>query len=169
MPNGKPNILIIWGDDIGITNLSRYSDGLMGYRTPNIDRIADEGMRFTDSYGQQSCTPLRLHHRAESLSHRPHQSGHARRTLACRQKMSRLPSCSPLGYHGQFGKNHFGDMNSTCPPCMVLTSSSAICTTSTLTRSRSMSITVEEEYPNFRKLFGPRGVLHAWATEGRPH
>jgi len=46
----------IWGDDIGITNLSCYSDGLMGYRTPNIDRIADEGMRFTDSYGEQSCT-----------------------------------------------------------------------------------------------------------------
>jgi len=60
MPNGKPNILIIWGDDIGITNLSCYSDGLMGYRTPNIDRIADEGMRFTDSYGQ-----------AEDRGHRP--------------------------------------------------------------------------------------------------
>src|SRR5437773_12339023 len=56
MPNGKPNILVIWGDDIGITNLSCYSDGLMGYHTPNIDRIADEGMRFTDSYGEQSCT-----------------------------------------------------------------------------------------------------------------
>ena len=52
----KPNILIIWGDDVGITNLSCYSDGLMGYRTPNIDRIASEGMRFTDYYGQQSCT-----------------------------------------------------------------------------------------------------------------
>ena len=51
----KPNILVIWGDDIGITNLSCYSDGLMGYRTPNIDRLADEGMRFTDSYGEQSC------------------------------------------------------------------------------------------------------------------
>ena len=56
MPQDKPNILVIWGDDIGITNLSCYSDGLMGYRTPNIDRIADEGMRFTDSYGEQSCT-----------------------------------------------------------------------------------------------------------------
>jgi arylsulfatase A-like enzyme len=55
MPD-KPNILVIWGDDIGITNLSCYSDGLMGYRTPNIDRIAHEGMRFTDSYGEQSCT-----------------------------------------------------------------------------------------------------------------
>jgi arylsulfatase A-like enzyme len=52
----RPNILVIWGDDIGITNLSCYSDGLMGYRTPNIDRIAAEGMRFTDSYGEQSCT-----------------------------------------------------------------------------------------------------------------
>ena len=56
MPQDKPNILVIWGDDIGITNLSCYSDGLMGYRTPNIDRIADEGMRFTDAYGEQSCT-----------------------------------------------------------------------------------------------------------------
>jgi len=56
MPDSKPNLLVIWGDDIGITNLSCYSDGLMGYRTPNIDRIADEGMRFTDSYGEQSCT-----------------------------------------------------------------------------------------------------------------
>ena len=56
MPDGKPNILVIWGDDIGISNLSCYSDGLMGYHTPNIDRIANEGMRFTDSYGEQSCT-----------------------------------------------------------------------------------------------------------------
>ena len=53
---GKPNIVVIWGDDIGITNLSCYSDGLMGYRTPNIDRIAQEGMRFTDLYAEQSCT-----------------------------------------------------------------------------------------------------------------
>ena len=52
----KPNILVIWGDDIGITNLSCYSHGLMGYRTPNIDRLAKEGMLFTDSYGEQSCT-----------------------------------------------------------------------------------------------------------------
>ena len=52
----QPNILIIWGDDIGISNLSCYSDGLMGYRTPNIDRIAAEGVRFTDYYGEQSCT-----------------------------------------------------------------------------------------------------------------
>src|SRR5262245_15448094 len=53
---GKPNILVIWGDDIGIWNLSCYSHGTMGYRTPNINRIAREGMMFTDSYGEQSCT-----------------------------------------------------------------------------------------------------------------
>src|SRR5271156_4685926 len=52
----KPNILVIWGDDIGISNLSCYSHGLMGYKTPNIDRLAHEGMMFTDSYGEQSCT-----------------------------------------------------------------------------------------------------------------
>ncbi len=52
----KPNILVIWGDDIGISNLSCYTHGLMGYQTPNIDRLAKEGMMFTDSYGEQSCT-----------------------------------------------------------------------------------------------------------------
>jgi arylsulfatase len=52
----KPNILIIWGDDIGMSNLSRYSDGVMGYRTRNIDRVATEGVRFIDYYGEQSCT-----------------------------------------------------------------------------------------------------------------
>ena len=55
----KPNILVIWGDDIGITNLSCYSHGAMGYKTPNIDRIAKEGMMFTDAYGEQSCTASR--------------------------------------------------------------------------------------------------------------
>jgi arylsulfatase A-like enzyme len=56
MPNGQPNILIIWGDDIGQSNLSCYTHGLMGYKTPNIDRIAREGILFTDYYGEQSCT-----------------------------------------------------------------------------------------------------------------
>ena len=56
MPNKKPNVLVLWGDDIGISNLSCYSKGLMGYQTPNIDRIAQEGAMFTDYYGEQSCT-----------------------------------------------------------------------------------------------------------------
>jgi arylsulfatase len=53
----KPNIVIIWGDDIGQSNVSAYSRGLMGYKTPNIDRVAKEGMMFTDYYAEQSCTP----------------------------------------------------------------------------------------------------------------
>ena len=56
----RPNILVIWGDDIGINNLSCYSHGVMGYKTPNIDRLAKEGMMFTDSYGEQSCTRAAL-------------------------------------------------------------------------------------------------------------
>ncbi len=56
VPKDKPNILVIWGDDIGVHNVSAYSHGIMGYRTPNIDRIAREGALFTDAYGEQSCT-----------------------------------------------------------------------------------------------------------------
>ena len=76
----NPNILIIWGDDIGISNLSCYTDGVMGYRTRNIDRVASEGVRFTDYYGEQSCTAGRsVHHRPKPVPHRPHEGGHARR------------------------------------------------------------------------------------------
>ena len=69
MPDGKPNILVIWGDDIGISNLSCYSRGMMGYFTPNIDRIADEGMLFTDSYGEQSCTAGRSSSARQTSDH----------------------------------------------------------------------------------------------------
>ena len=77
----KPNILVIWGDDIGISNLSCYSHGLMGYQTPNIDRIAKEGMMFTDSLRRAVLHrgPLVLHHRPERLSHRPVKGRHSRR------------------------------------------------------------------------------------------
>ncbi|HYN30400.1 MAG TPA: sulfatase-like hydrolase/transferase [Dermatophilaceae bacterium] len=70
MADTQPNILVIWGDDIGQSNLSCYSDGVMGYRTPNIDRVAAEGVRFTDYYGEQSCTAgRRLHHGPEPDPH----------------------------------------------------------------------------------------------------
>ena len=96
MPNGKPNILVIWGDDIGISNLSCYSDGLMGYRTPNIDRIANEGMRFTDSYGEQSCTAgARLHQRPKCVSHRDEQGRCSRAPISAGPRRTRQsPSCS---------------------------------------------------------------------------
>ena len=115
----KPNILVIWGDDIGITNLSCYSHGLMGYRTPNIDRLAKEGMRFTDSYGEQSCT-------AGRASFITGQSGF--RTGLTKVGVPAAPVglqaedptiaelLKPLGYAtGQFGKNHLGDLNKFLP------------------------------------------------------
>jgi arylsulfatase A-like enzyme len=76
----QPNILVIWGDDIGITNLSCYSHGLMGYQTPNIDRIAKEGMIFTDAYGEQSCTAGRSSFITGQSVYRAVQSRHAWRT-----------------------------------------------------------------------------------------
>ena len=111
----KPNILVIWGDDIGTTNVSAYSDGLMGYTTPNIDRIANEGLRFLHYYGEQSCTAGR----AAFLT-----GQHGIRTGLTKvgfpgapMGMSQLdPSVGgllkSLGYAtGQFGKNHVGDRN----------------------------------------------------------
>jgi arylsulfatase A-like enzyme len=113
MPNGKPNILIIWGDDIGITNLSCYSDGLMGYRTPNIDRIANEGMRFTDSYGEQSCTAGRA---AFLTGQNPYRTGLTKvgmpgADIGLQAEDATIAELlKPLGYAtGQFGKNHLGD------------------------------------------------------------
>src|SRR5688572_17312705 len=111
----KPNILVIWGDDIGISNISAYSDGLMGYTTPNIDRIANEGMRFLHYYGEQSCTAGR----AAFLT-----GQHGLRTGLTKvgfpgapMGMSQLDPTiggllKNLGYAtGQFGKNHVGDRN----------------------------------------------------------
>ena len=119
MPDGKPNILVIWGDDIGISNLSCYSDGMMGYRTPNIDRIADEGMRFTDSYGEQSCTAGRAAFISGQSVYRTGMSkvgvpgvdiGWAAEDPTIAELLK------PLGYAtGQFGKNHFGDLNKYLP------------------------------------------------------
>src|SRR5215203_5318510 len=115
----KPNILVIWGDDIGITNLSCYSGGLMGYRTPNIDRLADEGMRFTDSYGEQSCTAGRA---AFITGQNVFRTGLSKVGLpgADIGLQAEDPTIAeilkPMGYMcGQFGKNHVGDKNKFLP------------------------------------------------------
>ena len=115
MPDAeKPNILVIWGDDIGITNLSCYSDGLMGYRTPNIDRIADEGMRFTDSYGEQSCTAGRSSFITGQSVFRTGLSkvGMPGADVGLQAEDPTIAELlKPLGYAtGQFGKNHLGDL-----------------------------------------------------------
>ena len=118
MPD-KPNILVIWGDDIGITNLSCYSDGLMGYRTPNIDRIANEGMRFTDAYGEQSCTAGRSAFITGQSVFRTGLSkvGHAGRDRRAAGGGSddRGAPQEPRVRDGQFGKNHLGDRNEFLP------------------------------------------------------
>src|SRR6516162_1345667 len=116
---GKPNIVVIWGDDIGIANLSCYTRGLMGYQTPNIDRIANEGMLFTDYYGEQSCTAGR-----SSFITGQHglRTGLTKVGLpAATIGLSKLdPTIAelikPLGYAtAQFGKNHLGDRNEFLP------------------------------------------------------
>ena len=114
-----PNILVIWGDDIGQFNISAYNNGMMGYRTPNIDRIAKEGALFTDWYGQQSCTagraafitgqsPIRTGLTKVGLPGAPEGMTDEDPTIATLLK--------PLGYAtGQFGKNHLGDLDRMLP------------------------------------------------------
>src|SRR6187200_3792121 len=115
----KPNILVIWGDDIGITNLSCYSDGLMGYRTPNIDRIANEGIRFTDSYAEQSCTAGRSSFITGQSGFRTGNTkvgmpGAAQGLQARDVTIAQLLKAQ--GYAtAQFGKNHLGDRNEHLP------------------------------------------------------
>src|SRR5580704_5704677 len=115
----KPNILVIWGDDIGISNLSCYSHGLMGYQTPNIDRLAKEGVMFIDSYGEQSCTAGRSAFITGQSVYRTGLSkvgipGAAAGLQAEDPTIAEL--LKPLGYAtGQFGKNHLGDLNHMLP------------------------------------------------------
>ncbi len=113
MPNGKPNILVIFGDDIGITNLTCYSDGVMGYETPHVDRLAKEGLRFLRYYGEQSAQP--------DLPHGLHTGLTKVGFPGAPMGMSQLdPSVGGLlknlGYAtDQFGKNRVGDRNETLP------------------------------------------------------
>ncbi|WP_413905525.1 sulfatase-like hydrolase/transferase, partial [Candidatus Skiveiella danica] len=115
----KPNILIIMGDDIGISNISKYSHGLMGYQTPNIDRIANEGVMFTDFYGEQSCTAGRS---AMITGQHPVRTGLTKvgmpgATVGLQKEDPTLAELlKPLGYtSGQFGKNHLGDRDEFLP------------------------------------------------------
>src|SRR5271169_6506043 len=109
----QPNIVVIWGDDIGITNLSCYSKGVMGYRTPNIDRIANEGMLFTDYYAEQSCTAGRAAFITGQSVIRTGLSkvGLPGADLGLRPEDPTIAEILKIqGYAtGQFGKNHLGD------------------------------------------------------------
>jgi arylsulfatase A-like enzyme len=166
----KPNILVIWGDDIGITNLSCYSDGLMGYRTPNIDRIADEGMRFTDSYGEQSCTAGRSSFITGQSVFRTGLSkvGVPGADVGLSAEDPTIAELlKPLGYAtGQFGKNHLGDLNKYLPTVHGFDEFFG----------NLYHLNAEEEpelpnwppiddFPRFNERFRPRGVVDSWATD----
>ena len=165
MPEKKPNILFIMGDDIGWSNISAYNLGMMGYRTPNIDRIAREGALFTDWYGQQSCTAGRA---AFITGQSPIRTGLTKVGLpgAALGLGPEDPSVADvlksLGYAtGQFGKNHLGDRNEHLPTVHGFDEFFG----------NLYHLNAEEEpedvdypkNPEFRKRFGPRGVLHSWA------
>src|SRR5215472_4313917 len=115
----KPNILVIFGDDIGQTNISAYSFGVMGYRTPNIDRLAREGMMFTDYYAEQSCTAGRSTFITGQSCKRTGLSkvGIPGATVGLQpEDITIAEALKPLGYAtGQFGKNHLGDRNEYLP------------------------------------------------------
>ncbi|HEX4013966.1 MAG TPA: arylsulfatase [Candidatus Cybelea sp.] len=163
----KPNILVIFGDDIGITNLSVYSDGIMGYETPNIDRIAKEGLRFLHYYGEQSCTAGRA---AFLTGQHGLRSGLTKVGFpGAPMGMSQLdPSIGGLlknlGYAtGQFGKNHVGDRNDTLPTVNGFDEF--------VGNLYHLNAEEEPELPNYPKdpaylaKFGPRGVLKCKATD----
>jgi arylsulfatase len=165
---GKPNILVIWGDDIGITNLSCYSDGLMGYRTPNIDRVANEGMRFTDYYGEQSCTAGRSAFLTGQSVFRTGLSkvgvpGAAIGLSAEDPTIAEL--LEPLGYAtGQFGKNHLGDRDEFLPTMHGFDEFFGnLYHLNAEEEPESPDYPPADLYPDFRNNFGPRGVLHSWS------
>jgi arylsulfatase len=166
----KPNILVIWGDDIGITNLSCYSDGLMGYRTPNIDRLAKEGMRFTDSYGEQSCTAGRASFITGQSVYRTGLSkvGVPAAPVGLQAEDPTIAELlKPLGYAtGQFGKNHLGDLNKFLPTAHGFDEFFGnLYHLNCEEEPERPNYPPEKDFPNFRKRFGPRGVIHSWATD----
>jgi arylsulfatase len=166
----KPNILVIWGDDIGITNLSCYSDGLMGYRTPNIDRIADEGVRFTDSYGEQSCTAGRSSFITGQSVFRTGLSkvGIPSAPLGLSAEDPTIAELlKPLGYAtAQFGKNHLGDRNEFLPTVHGFDEFFGnLYHLNAEEDPEQPNYPPADEFPHFRERFGPRGVLRTSASD----
>jgi len=169
--SNKPNILVIWGDDIGWSNLSCYENGLMGYQTPNIDRIANEGMRFTDCYAEQSCTAGRS---AFITGQSPYRTGLSKVGMpgAKLGLQAEDPTIAellkPLGYAtGQFGKNHLGDRDEHLPSNHGFDEFFGnLYHLNAEEEPEHPDYPPEKDFPNFRKNFGPRGVIHSYA-DGR--
>ena len=163
---GKPNIVVIWGDDIGYWNISAYNQGMMGYKTPNIDRIAKEGALFTDFYGQQSCT-------AGRACFITGQSGFrtgmlkvglpgAKEGLQARD-VTLAQLLKAQGYNtAQFGKNHLGDADETLPTMHGFDEFFG-----SLYHLNAEQEPENADYfkdPALQKKYGTRGVIHTWAN-----
>jgi len=161
----KPNILVIWGDDIGQSNISQYTHGMMGYETPNIDRVAQEGMTFTDYYGEQSCTAGRS---SFIMGQSVFRTGLSKVGLPGAKEGMQIedPTIAGLlknhGYAtGQFGKNHLGDQDSMLPSNHGFDEFYG-----NLYHLNAEEEPENEDYPTnpeFRQKYGPRGVLHSTA------
>jgi len=166
----QPNILVIWGDDIGISNLSCYSHGVMGYQTPNIDRLAKEGMMFTDSYGEQSCTAGRSSFITGQSVYRTGLSkvGIPAAPIGMSEDLVTIAALlKSQGYAtGQFGKNHLGDLNHMLPTNHGFDEFFGNLYHLNAEEEPEMyNYPKEDEIPGFKEKFGPRGVVHSWATE----
>jgi len=167
----KPNILVIWGDDIGQSNISAYTFGVVGYQTPNIDRLAKEGMMFTDYYSEQSCTAGRS---SFILGQSVFRSGLSKVGLpGAKEGISEKdPTIAvvlkSMGYAtGQFGKNHLGDRDEHLPTNHGFDEFFGnLYHLNAEEEPELPDYPDPEEYPNFRKDFGPRGVIHSYA-DGR--
>lgn len=162
----KPNILVIWGDDIGQSNLSAYTMGMMGYRTPNIDRVANEGMIFTDYYSEQSCTAGRS---SFIMGQSVFRTGLSKVGLPGAKEgiSAEDPTIAellkPLGYRtGQFGKNHLGDRDEHLPSNHGFDEFFGnLYHLNAEEEPENSDYPDPEKYPNFRKKYGPRGVIHS--------
>ncbi|HVJ37273.1 MAG TPA: arylsulfatase [Stenotrophomonas sp.] len=166
----KPNILVIWGDDVGISNLSCYSHGLMGYQTPNIDRLAKEGMMFTDAYGEQSCTAGRSSFITGQSVYRTGLSkvGIPGAPIGMTDKAVTIAGAlKNQGYRtGQFGKNHLGDLNHMLPTNHGFDEFFGNLYHLNAEEEPEMyDYYPEAEFAEFRKGIEPRGVIHSWATD----
>jgi arylsulfatase A-like enzyme len=170
--NTRPNILVIWGDDIGTWNISHNNRGMMGYRTPNIDRIAAEGVSFTDYYGQQSCTAGRAAFLGGNVPVRTGMTKVGLPGAAEGWQASDVTIATVMksqGYAtGQFGKNHQGDRNAHLPTLHGFDEFLG-----NLYHLNAEEEPENEDYPGdmvlangrtFLQQFGPRGVLHCYAT-----